>query len=176
MRCVQEEFFMRIALIPGSFDPITLGHVNIIERAAKMFDKVYVAVMINDSAKYDKSLCSKQYLFTMEERLELARLSVSHIENAEAIARSGMLIDLCDELEATAIVKGIRNAADLEYEMIHARWNKAHNERAETLFLPADETLVAVSSTAVRQMLAEKNYDALCGVLHEKAIGYLQER
>ena len=167
---------MRIALIPGSFDPITLGHVNIIERAAKMFDKVYVAVMINDSAKYDKSLCSKQYLFTMEERLEMARLSVSHIENAEAIARSGMLIDLCDELEVTSIVKGIRNAADLEYEMIHARWNTAHNERAETLFLPADEALVAVSSTAVRQMLAEKNYDALCGVLHEKAIGFLQNR
>ena len=167
---------MRSALIPGSFDPITLGHVNIIERAAKMFDKVYVAVMINDSAKYDKTLSSKQYLFSMEERLEMAKLSVSHIENAEAIARSGMLIDLCDELEVTSIVKGIRNAADLEYEMIHARWNKAHNERAETLFLPADEALVSVSSTAVRQMLAEKNYDALCGVLHEKAIGYLQER
>ena len=167
---------MRIALIPGSFDPITLGHVNIIERTAKMFDKVYVAVMINDSAKYDKTLSSKQYLFSMEERLEMAKLSVSHIENAEAIARSGMLIDLCDELEVTAIVKGIRNAADLEYEMIHARWNKAHNERAETLFLPADETLVAVSSTAVRQMLAEKNYDSLRSVLHEKAIGYLQER
>ena len=167
---------MRIALIPGSFDPITLGHVNIIERTAKMFDKVYIAVMINDSAKYDKTLSSKQYLFSMEERLEMAKLSVSHIENAEAIARSGMLIDLCDELEVTAIVKGIRNAADLEYEMIHARWNKAHNERAETLFLPADETLVTVSSTAVRQMLAEKNYDSLRNVLHEKVVGYLQNR
>ena len=167
---------MRIALIPGSFDPITLGHVNIIERTARMFDKVYVAVMINDSAKYDKTLSSKQYLFSMEERLEMAKLSVSHIENAEAIARSGMLIDLCDELEVTAIVKGIRNAADLEYEMIHARWNKAHNERAETLFLPADETLVTVSSTAVRQMLAEKNYDSLRNVLHEKVVGYLQNR
>ena len=167
---------MRIALIPGSFDPITLGHVNIIERTAKMFDKVYIAVMINDSAKYDKTLSSKQYLFSMEERLEMAKLSVSHIENVEAIARSGMLIDLCDELEVTAIVKGIRNAADLEYEMIHARWNKAHNERAETLFLPADETLVTVSSTAVRQMLAEKNYDSLRNVLHEQVVGYLQNR
>ena len=113
---------MRIALIPGSFDPITLGHVNIIERAARMFDKVYVAVMINDSAKYDSSLSSKKYMFSMEERLELARLSVAHIDNAEAIARSGMLIDLCDELKVTCIVKGIRNAADLEYEMIHAKW------------------------------------------------------
>lgn len=165
---------MRIALIPGSFDPITLGHVNIIERAAKMFDKVYVAVMINDSAKYDSTLSSKKYMFSMDERLELVRLSISHIENAEAIARSGMLIDLCDELQITAIVKGIRNAADLEYEMIHARWNKAHNDRAETLFLPADESLTAVSSTAVRQMLIDKDYDGLGRIMSAGAVEYLK--
>jgi pantetheine-phosphate adenylyltransferase len=167
---------MRIALIPGSFDPITLGHVNIVERAAKMFDKVYVAVMINDSAKYDKSLSSKQYLFTMEERLEMARLSVAHIENAEAISAGGMLIDLCDELDVTCIVKGIRNAADLEYEMIHARWNKAHNDRAETMFLPAAEDLTSVSSTVVRQMLAEKKYDALRDVIHPDVLRFLKNR
>lgn len=167
---------MRIALIPGSFDPITLGHVNIVERAAKMFDKVYVAVMINDSAKYDKSLSSKQYLFTMEERLEMARLSVAHIENAQAISAGGMLIDLCDELDITCIVKGIRNAADLEYEMIHARWNKAHNDRAETMFLPAAEDLTSVSSTVVRQMLAEKKYDALRDVIHPDVLRFLKNR
>ena len=165
---------MKIALIPGSFDPITLGHVNIVERAAKMFDKVYVAVMINDSAKYDSSLSSKKYMFSMEERLEMARLSVAHIENAEAIARSGMLIDLCDELEVTAIVKGIRNAADLEYEMIHARWNKAHNDRAETLFLPADESYNNVSSTKVRELISAKKYGALHGVISDKALKYLE--
>ncbi len=165
---------MKIALVPGSFDPITLGHVNIIERAAKMFDKVYVAVMINDSAKYDKSLSSKQYMFDMEERLEMTRLSVAHIENAEAIARSGMLIDLCDELKVTCIVKGIRNAADLEYEMIHAKWNKAHNDRAETLFLPADERLTAVSSTEVRRIIESGDIDALSGIIHENALNYLK--
>ena len=167
---------MKIALIPGSFDPITLGHVNIIERAARMFDKVYVAVMINDSAKYDSSLSSKKYMFSMEERLEMARLSVAHIENAEAIARSGMLIDLCDELGATAIVKGIRNSADLEYEMIHAKWNREHNERAETLFLPADEKLTAVSSTFVREKLNAGEYSALDGVLADGAIEYIKNR
>ena len=166
---------MRIALIPGSFDPITLGHVNIIERAAKMFDKVYVAVMINDSAKYDKSLSSKQYMFAMEERLELARLSIAHIENAEAIARSGMLIDLCDELQVTAIVKGIRNTADLEYEMIHARWNKAHNERAETLFLPADESLMAVNSTEVRRILESGMLEDLEGIISSPALDYIKK-
>lgn len=165
---------MKIALIPGSFDPITLGHVNIIERAAKMFDKVYVAVMINDSAKYDSSLSSKKYMFSMDERLELVRLSVAHIENVEAIARSGMLIDLCDELEITAIVKGIRNAADLEYEMIHARWNKAHNESAETLFLPADENMTAVSSTEVRRLLESGELDSLRGIVADGALEYIK--
>ena len=167
---------MKIALIPGSFDPITLGHVNIIERAAKMFDKVYVAVMINDSAKYDKSLSSKQYMFSMEDRLELVKRSVAHIENAEAIARSGMLIDLCDELNVTCIVKGIRSAADLEYEMIHAKWNKAHNDRAETLFLPADDRLTSVSSTRVRELLSTEDWEALSGIVHQNAINYLKTR
>lgn len=166
---------MRIALIPGSFDPITLGHVNIIERAAKMFDKVYVAVMINDSAKYDSTLSSKQYMFTMEERLEIARLSVSHIENVEVIARTGMLIDLVDEIGATAIVKGIRNSADLEYEMIHAKWNKAHNDRAETLFLPADESLTAVSSTEVRRIIESGKLEELGGIIASPALEYIKK-
>ena len=165
---------MRIALIPGSFDPITLGHVNIIERAAKMFDKVVVAVMINDSAKYHEGLSSKQYMFTMEERLEIARLSVSHIENAQVIARTGLLIDLFDELSATAIVKGVRNSADLEYEMIHAKWNKAHNDRAETLFLPADESLTAVSSTDVRRIIETGKFENLSGILSENALEYIK--
>ena len=164
---------MRIALIPGSFDPITLGHINIIERAAKMFDKVYVAVMINDSAKYDKTLSSKQYMFAMEDRLEIARLSVSHIENVEVISSCGMLIDLFDELNATAIVKGIRNSADLEYEMIHAKWNKAHNDRAETLFLPADESLTSVSSTEVRRAIEVRDLETLGKVIAEKALEYV---
>ncbi len=165
---------MRIALIPGSFDPITLGHVNIIERTAKMFDKVVVAVMINDSAKYDNTLASKQYMFSMEERLEIARLSVAHIENVEVIARTGLLIDLFDELSATAIVKGIRNSADLEYEMIHAKWNKAHNDRAETLFLPADESLTTVSSTEVRRIIETGKFENLSGILSEKALEYIK--
>ena len=167
---------MRIALIPGSFDPITLGHVNIIERTAKMFDKVYVAVMINDSAKYDSTLSSKQYMFTMEDRLEIARLSVSHIENVEVIARTGMLIDLFDELSATAIVKGIRNSADLEYEMIHAKWNKAHNDSAETLFLSADDSLVSVSSTLIREHIANGDFESLSKVMSPSALEFLRQR
>ncbi|MBR3879483.1 MAG: pantetheine-phosphate adenylyltransferase [Clostridia bacterium] len=164
-----------VALIPGSFDPITLGHVNIIERAAKMSDKVYVAVMNNDSAKHSSVLSSKTYLFDMETRRELACLSVAHIPNVEVISSSGMLIDLFDELSADVIIKGIRGSADLEYEMIHAKWNKEHNKRLETLFLPADESLMSVSSTRVRELLRDGKYDDLHGILAEGAIEYLKE-
>ncbi|MBQ8408977.1 MAG: pantetheine-phosphate adenylyltransferase [Clostridia bacterium] len=166
---------MRIALIPGSFDPITLGHVNIIERAAKMFDTVYVAVMVNDSAKYAEGLSSKSYMFDMEQRLEMVRLSVAHIANVKAIARCGMLIDLCDELNVTAIVKGVRSEADFAYEMIHAKWNREHNERAETLLLPADERYGAVSSTLVRQLLCDGQYDSLQGVVSDRVIEWLKK-
>ncbi len=163
------------ALIPGSFDPITLGHVDIIERAAKISDKVYVAVMNNDSSKYSDRLSSKIYMFSMEKRLELVRLSVGHIENVEVISSNGMLIDLFDKLSANVIIKGIRSSADLEYEMIHAIWNKDHNERAETLFLPASDDLVNVSSTLVREYIQNGSFDALHSILSDKAIEYLKK-
>ena len=165
-----------IALIPGSFDPITLGHVDIIERTAEKFDKVIVAVMNNDSSKHDKTLSSKTYMFSMETRLALVKLSTEHIENVEVISSSGMLIDLFDEIGADVIVKGIRNEADLSYELIHANWNKAHNGRVETLFLPASEGLADVSSTLVREMINGKNFEGLSAVLSEKAIEYLKKQ
>lgn len=165
------------ALVPGSFDPITLGHVNIAERASRMFDKVYVAVMNNDSSKYDKTLRSKTYMFTPEERVELVRLSISHIENAEAIYYDGMLIDACDELEAYAVIRGVRNAKDLEYEIIHANWNKEHNPKIEPMFIPADPRFDGISSTAVRKIIEDnEDLDALCGKLHPDAIEYLKNR
>ena len=155
-----------VAVVPGSFDPITVGHIDIIQRAASQYDTVYVAVMINSQ---------KKYMFTMDDRLEIARLSLSHIENVEVIARTGMLIDLVDEVGATAIVKGIRNSADLEYEMIHAKWNKEHNSRAETLFLPADESLTAVSSTEVRRIIESGEVDRLEGIISEAASEYIKK-
>ncbi len=162
------------ALIPGSFDPITLGHVNIIERAAKKFSKVYVAVMINDSAEHHEGMQSKTYMFDMDTRAELVRLSVGHIVNVEVVCSSGLLVDLFDELCADVIVKGVRSAADLEYETVHAKWNKAHNSRAETLLLPAAEHLGSVSSTAVREHITNKEFDKLCGILSPRAIEYLK--
>ena len=163
------------ALVPGSFDPITLGHVNIIERASKMFDKVYVAVMNNDSAKYDATLSSKVNTFTNEERLEMVRLSISHIKNAEAVYFEGMLIDACDKYDINAVVRGVRDAKDFEYEMIHAAWNKAHNERAEALFMPADPKFNNISSSYVKSVLNEgRDVENLCGILHNNVIEYIK--
>ena len=150
-----------IALIPGSFDPITMGHIDIIERAAARFDKVFVAVMNNDSAKHDSTLSSKNYTFDMEERLYFVRVSLAHIENVEVLSSSGMLIDLFDEVGADVIVKGVRNGEDLEYEMKHAKWNKEHNSRVETLFLPADERFSGVSSTMAKRLMEEGKYKIL---------------
>lgn len=165
-----------IALIPGSFDPITLGHVDIIERTAKKFDRVYVAVMNNDSARHDKTLSSKTYMFDMQTRLELVKLSTKQIDKVEVISSSGMLIDLFDEIGADVIVKGIRNEKDLGYELIHAKWNKEHNPRVETLLLPASDELAQVSSTMVRELLDSGNYEALEDILAQNAIKYLKNR
>ena len=164
------------ALVPGSFDPITLGHVNIIERAAKMFDKVYVAVMNNDSAKYDSSLSSKVNTFTDEERLTMVKLSISHIKNAEAVYYEGMLIDACDKFDINAVVRGVRDSKDVEYEMIHASWNKAHNDRAETLFMPADPKFNNVSSSYVKSVIKEGgDIEKLRGLLHNDVIEYIKK-
>ena len=81
---------------------------------------------------------------------------------------------LFDELKATAIVKGIRNEKDLEYELIHAKWNKEHNERAETMFLPADEDLCSVSSTMVRELISERKIDKLEGIIHKKTLEWIK--
>ena len=163
------------ALISGSFDPITLGHVNIIERVSRMFDKVYVAGMNNDSAKYDKSLKSKVNSFTNEQRLEMVRFSTSHIANVIPVYYAGMLIDACDEFDISAVVRGVRNAEDFEYEMIHARWNREHNKRAETLFMPADPKFDGISSSLVKRIIFEdKNPNALDGLVSKKVINYIK--
>lgn len=164
------------ALVPGSFDPITLGHVNIIERASKMFDKVYVAVMNNDSAKYDPTLSSKVNTFTDEERLVMVKLSILHIKNAEAVYYSGMLIDACDEYDINAVIRGVRNSKDFEYEMIHASWNRAHNSRAEALFMPADKSFDHISSSYVKTILRDGgDIDQLRGILADNVIDYIKK-
>ena len=153
---------MRIAVIPGSFDPMTTGHINIIERAAKLFDKVFVAVMINNA---------KTYMFTREQRTEIARLSLAHLSNVEVIFDDGMLADLALRLDACAIVKGIRDYKDYQYEFEMAQYNYKKNPKAQTVFLPCDEGAREISSTAVRTKI--NNGEDISNIVSKNAIKYI---
>ena len=144
-----------LALLPGSYDPITLGHLDVICRAAACFDGVVVAVMTNDMKKYVATATSKEYMFTMEERTAFAAAACAELPNVRVISSTARLIDLVDELGADLIVKGIRNEADYAYEQHHALYNRAHNARAETLYLPADPRFDGISSTLVRERLSK---------------------
>lgn len=153
---------MRIAVIPGSFDPMTTGHINIIERAAELFDNVFVAVMINNT---------KTYMFTHEQRTEIARLSLKHLSNVEVIFDDGMLWELALRLDACAIVKGIRDYKDYQYEFEMAQYNYKMNPRTQTVFLPCEEGAREISSTAVRERL-ERGID-ITDIVSENAIEYI---
>lgn len=156
---------MSHALIPGSFDPMTLGHLDIVKRACAAYDKVTVAVMINDS---------KQYAHTIEERAEMARLTVAELPQVQVVVDRGMLVDLFDRIGADAIVKGVRNEKDRTYEEEMAAYNLARNPRAKTVLLEADPALDALSSTAVRGMLAEGKRPE--GLLAPAVLDYLTAR
>ena len=136
---------MKIAIYPGSFDPITLGHLDIIRRAAACFDKVYVCVMVNCE--------KKQPMFTPERRLELIRHSVAHISNVEVENWSGLLADYVRAKNAHILVKGVRNCADFELENQMARINQGICPGLETLLLPASAEFEHFSSTMVREMI-----------------------
>lgn len=154
---------MSLAIVPGSFDPITVGHVDVVERASKMFDTVVVMVMVNRE---------KQYMFTIDERTQLAKLSCDHLPNVKVLSSEGMLIDAVNELGANAIIKGVRTIKDFKYEQIQAYWNREHNPKAETLYLPADPKLKRVSSTLVRKLIEEDK--PLDGILMPTAIKKLK--
>lgn len=133
---------MKIALAPGSFDPVTNGHVDLIRRAAGLFDRVVAVVMDN---------AEKQYLFSRKERLELLRCALAGIPNAEVDAWDGMLWEYARDKGVCAIVKGARNAQDFEYELLQARFNEEKWPAAQTVLLPAARGLESLSSSEVKR-------------------------
>lgn len=165
---------MSRALIPGSFDPMTLGHKQVIRAAAEIFDEVIVVVMNNDMTKYVKDAKVKKYLFDTEQRVQIARLTCEDIPGVQVVTRGGLLIDAFDELGADAIVKGIRNADDFAYEQIHAAWNLAHNPRARTLYLPSDPAYAHVSSTLARERM-QKGED-VSDILAPRALAWMMQK
>ena len=134
---------MKIAIYPGSFDPITLGHMDIIRRAAQCFDQVYVCVLVN---------CDKKPMFSADERVDMIRRSVADLPNVEAELYSGLLADYARTRKATVLVKGLRAVSDFEYEFQMNLINKKINPELETMFLTASEKYTFLSSSVVREM------------------------
>lgn len=135
---------MNIAICPGSFDPITLGHLNIIRRTAQIFDKVVVCIMYNASKTAP--------MFSIEERVEMVRKVVARFPNVEVDASDGLLAEYAKRYDNAIIVKGLRAASDFEYEFRMNQINKKINPTLETMFLTSSEKYTFLSSSAVREM------------------------
>ena len=131
------------AIFPGTFDPVTFGHVDLIERAARLFDRLTVVV----AAHHDK-----KHLLSVEERVELLDTATTGLENVDVVALDGLLVDGAKSLGATAVVRGIRSAADLEYERQLALTNRAMSPELDTVLLLSSSEHAHVSSTLVRQI------------------------
>ena len=133
----------KTVICPGSFDPVTLGHLDIIKRASKMFGKVYIAVLVNSS---------KTPSFSIEERIELLSDAVRGLDNVEIVSFEGLLAEYCRQHGVDAIVKGLRAVSDFDYEFQMAMANKKINPELETIFLTADSDSMYLSSSMVREI------------------------
>lgn len=134
---------MIVALCPGSYDPVTWGHLNIIERAASLFDQVIVAVMVNDG---------KTCTFTLEERVDMLKRTTGQFPNVEITSFDGLVADYARIRGASALVKGLRAVTDFEYEFQMAMINKKLNPDVETVFITTDARFLYLSSSAVRDV------------------------
>lgn len=131
---------MRTGLIPGSFDPLHNGHLGVIEMASRLFERVVVAAVRNPG---------KEPLFTLEERQEMLEESLAHLDNVETTSFSGLVVDLAAEVEATAIVKGLRAVSDLENELQMAQMNRAMSG-IDTVLIPTTSTSSYIASKYVK--------------------------
>jgi len=134
---------MKTAVCPGSFDPITMGHLDIITRASALFDRVIVLISIN---------VSKKTAFTLAEREALTRKAVAHLPNVEVDSFDGLLVDYVRRRQANVIVRGLRAMSDFEYEFQMALANKRMNPEAETVFLTTAAENMYLSSSLVKQI------------------------
>lgn len=134
----------KIALYAGSFDPVSNGHLNLIQRGAALFDQLIVAVATNTS---------KKSLFTTDEKVQLMQENLTHLPNVTVVQHiGGLTIDLAKEWNATVLLRGIRNVKDFEYEADVASMNKTQNKEIETVFLTADEKYRFVSSSLIKEV------------------------
>ena len=130
----------KIAVYPGSFDPITNGHIDVIKRASKVFDHLIVAVLVNDS---------KKSMFTLDERLDIL---IDNLDNVSFDSFSGLLVDYCKEKQLSAIVRGLRAISDFEFELQMAQMNRQLYDETETVFFTTSEQYSYLSSSLVKEV------------------------
>lgn len=134
----------RLALCPGSYDPITFGHVDIIERASRLFDEVIVGVVIGSTRK--------EYMFDTDERLRLVSDAVAHLDNVRVEGFNMLVTEFAHQIGACALVKGLRAISDFDYEFQMAQINKVLAHEIETVYLPASAKYSFISSSGVREI------------------------
>lgn len=134
---------MRIGICPGSFDPLTNGHLDVIQRATKLFDRVVVAVAHNEA---------KQPMFTLEERLDLARRAVSHLSTVQVDSFDCLLVEYAERMGAQAVVRGLRAVSDFEFEFQLALMNRRLHEQIETIFMMPKDTYTYLSSRMIKEI------------------------
>ena len=135
---------MRTAIYPGSFDPLTNGHLDLVHRAARLFDRVIVAVAPNDG---------KTALFTLAQRVKLARQAVRALPNVEVDSFTGLLVDYVEKRQAHAILRGLRAISDFEYEFQMALMNRKLDAQVETIFMMPNEAYTFLSSRLVKEIM-----------------------
>ena len=155
---------MSTAVFPGSFDPVTTGHVDLIRRASRRFDRLVVGVLVNSA---------KQPLFSKEERVAMLREITADQDNIEVSSFEGLLVDFVKEQHADAIVRGLRTPGDFEYELPLAQANHKLSVQADTIFLASAPEYSYISSSAVRELL---RYQAdISGYVPETVLRYMRE-
>lgn len=156
---------MRIAVYPGSFDPITNGHLDIIERASRIFDIVIVGVLNNSS---------KNPLFTASERVMLIEKVTDKLENVKVECFDGLLVDFASQHNANVIIKGLRTVNDFEYEFQMALLNKTLNSECETMFMMTNSKYSYISSSMVKELALYKG--DLAGLVPSEIIHYIKDK
>lgn len=155
----------KTCIIPGSFDPMTYGHLSIVIKATEIFDNVVVAILNNSD---------KKSFLTLAERKEIAEKTCAGIENIKVITADGLLVDVARSLKITHVVKGVRNTIDFEYEQNMAKINKALAPEIQTVYIPCDPAFEIISSSFVREL--HKNGKSIVQYVHPDAIKIMNSK